>query len=403
MSYINDLRENRAKLIKDARELVEKCEAEKRSMNDEESTQWDTCIADSDKIVEDIKKAERQQELDREMADAAGKESEAREEAGKDPSKAKAEMELRAFQGFLDSGDKTELRALQMDSNEVGGFLVAPQQFVNQLIKFVDDEVFIRGMSTTFTLQGAHSMGAPSLDADPEDGTWTSEVGSVDEDTQMDFGNRELVPNQLTKLIKVSMKLTRNSLTPIDTLVAQRLAYKFGVTQEKAYLTGNGASQPLGVFTASANGITTGRDVSTGNTSTAIGADGLIEAKYACKGQYQRTGSWMFHRDAIKNIAKLKDGEGQYLWRPGLTESTPDMLLGRPINMSEFVPNTFTTGLYVGIFGDFTHYWIADSTQFELQRLNELFAANSQVGFIGRYWGDAMPVLEEAFSRVTLA
>jgi hypothetical protein len=60
-----------------------------------------------------------------------------------------------------------------------------------------------------------------------------------------------------------------------------RLAYKFGVTQEKAYLTGDGNQKPLGVFTASNDGISTGRDVSTGNTTTAITFDGLIEAKVA--------------------------------------------------------------------------------------------------------------------------
>jgi hypothetical protein len=39
----------------------------------------------------------------------------------------------------------------------------------------------------------------------------------------------------------------------------------------------------------------------------------------------------------------------------------------------------------------------------EVQRLEELYAATSQVGFIGRLESDGMPVLEEAFSRVKLA
>jgi hypothetical protein len=37
------------------------------------------------------------------------------------------------------------------------------------------------------------------------------------------------------------------------------------------------------------------------------------------------------------------------------------------------------------------------------QRLVELFAATNQVGFIGRRELDGMPVLSEAFVRVTLA
>jgi len=57
----------------------------------------------------------------------------------------------------------------------------------------------------------------------------------------------------------------------------------------------------------------------------------------------------------------------------------------------------------VGLLGDFSFYWIADSLQMEMQRLDELFAATNQVGFVGRLESDGMPVLEEAFVRVTLA
>jgi len=74
-----------------------------------------------------------------------------------------------------------------------------------------------------------------------------------------------------------------------------------------------------------------------------------------------------------------------------------------PISMSEYAPSTLTTGLYVGILGDFSNYWIADALDMQVQRLVELYAEANQVGFIGRLETDGMPVLEEAFSRVKLA
>ena len=46
--------------------------------------------------------------------------------------------------------------------------------------------------------------------------------------------------------------------------------------------------------------------------------------------------------------------------------------------------STFTLGLYVGIIGDFSRYWIADSLALQMQRLVELYAATNQVGIIGR-------------------
>ena len=71
--------------------------------------------------------------------------------------------------------------------------------------------------------------------------------------------------------------------------------------------------------------------------------------------------------------------------------------------ISEFAPNTFTTGKYVGLLGDFSNYWIVDALSMQMQRLSELYAETNQIGFIGRLETDGAPVLEEAFARVTLA
>ena len=143
--------------------------------------------------------------------------------------------------------------------------------------------------------------------------------------------------------------------------------------------------------------------MATGNETTTIGADGLINAKYALKAQYQKTARWIFHRDAISGIRKLKDDNEQYLWQPGLVADKPDTILELPFYMSEFAPNTFTTGKYVGIIGDFSFYWIADSMEFSIQVLKELYAESNQIGYIGRMECDAQPVLSEAFVRIKLA
>jgi HK97 family phage major capsid protein len=220
----------------------------------------------------------------------------------------------------------------------------------------------------------------------------------------MTFGKRELRPHPLAQYIKVSKKLIRASALGVEALVRDRLSYKAAVVMENAYLNGSGVNQPLGVFTALAGiGITTSRDVSTGNTVTEIKADGLIEAKYSIKPQYWPKLNWIFHRDGVKQIRKLKDGEGQYIWRAGISSDQGDSILDVPVKMSEYAPNTFTTGLYVGILGDFKKYWIADALGMEIQVLTELYAATNQNGYILRAESDGMPVIEEAFARVTLA
>jgi HK97 family phage major capsid protein len=206
----------------------------------------------------------------------------------------------------------------------------------------------------------------------------------------------------LAKRIKISNTLIRK-VPNSEALVRGRLVYKFGITEEKAYLTGSGAGQPLGIFTAHTDGIPTSRDVSTDNTTTAVTVDGLINAKYALKMQYWARARWMAHRDFYKMVAKLKDGDGQYLWRESARDGEPDRLLGLPAAMSEYAPSTFTTGQYVGAVGDFSTYWIADSLSMSMQRLVELYAETNQVGIIGRLESDGQPTLPEAFARVKLA
>ena len=71
--------------------------------------------------------------------------------------------------------------------------------------------------------------------------------------------------------------------------------------------------------------------------------------------------------------------------------------------MSEFAPNTFTNGLYVGLYGDLKYYWICDSLNMEIQVLAELYARTNQIDYISRIETDGAPVLSEAFARVTLA
>lgn len=400
---------------------------EKRSLTAEEEGQWESMTKDMEELEArkaELEKSEKRNQLlehkrleleasrgrktDPDPIEKPEQRSERKEE--EDPKKRRAAEYRTQFGRWMKCDIPTsefqsncEKRALQVDLPQFGGYITMPQEMVNQLIKFVDDLVFIRQKATKYAVPQAQSLGVPTLENDPADADWTGEILTGSEDSTMSFGKRQLTPHPMAKRIKVSRTLLRMATIGAESLVNERLAYKFAITEEKAFLTGTGAGQPLGVFTASNDGIGTGQDVSTDNTGTAITADGLINAKYALKAQYQNSAStaWGFSRTAVRNIRKLKDGNGQYLWQAGLG-GTPATILDIPYFQSEYVPATFTSGQYVGIIGDWKFYWIADALSMGVQRLEELYAATNQVGFIGRKEMDAMPVLDEAFVRVKL-
>ena len=354
-----------------------------------------------DRLGERIEKEERRQAVDRIFADQ--------------PASDASKPEHRAYDRYIRRGppiegtpEYGEFRALSADKLTEGGAMVAPEQAAEQVIAVLNT-LGVRNLATKFTVPFAESLGVPSVDTEIDDADWTTEIATGSEDSALKFGKRELHPHPIAKRVKASGKLIRRA-QQAERVINERLAYKFSVTLEKGYLTGDGAGKPLGLFTASAHGISTGRDISAGNTSAAITMDGLINAMYSVKSQYLSSPScrWLFHRDAVKAIRLLRDesggaGTGPYLWQPSTQAGQPDTLLGIPVISSEYVPATFTTGLYVGLIGDLSFYYVADALSMTIQRLNELYAATDEVGFIGRMESDGQPALEEAFARVKLA
>jgi len=416
---ILEKKKERAKIVHEARALLDKAEEEKRSFTAEEEEQYNRMDEDIDKLEVDIQRMEKQLDRERKLGERDADRLDDQQGKDKDKKRTLAEIvqdrsienirnteEYReAFGRFLSRGMSElaveEVRAMQADSDVGGGYLIAPQQMVMELLKEVDDIAVIRQYARVHQLQTAASLGAPTLDKDADDWDWTAELKTGSE-TEIEFGKRELRPHPLAKRAKISNTLLRKAAMGPEGIVRERLAYKLGVTQEKAYMTGDGVQKPLGVFTASADGISTDRDVSDGNTATEIGADNLINCKYALKAAYHPRARWIFHRLVLREIRKLKNGDGQYIWQQGITGGAPDRILEFPYTLSEFAPSTMTNGLYVGILGDFRYYWIVDALDMAIQRLVELYAETNQTGFIGRYEGDGMPVLEEAFVRVQL-
>ena len=431
---IKELREKRAKLVPRIRELADR----QAEWADEDRSNWKTVNDEYDALTAQIEAAEeaetvasRAQALEADMKKPAGdpdagredrdgsRPPESREQApaaieyrgqnlleaeGRDGEMLRARNEesyARAFRNLL-RGGSFEARALQADLDVQGGYLV-PTAMLAGILAAVDNLTFVRELATVLPpLTTADSLGVISLDADPADPTWTAEIKTGDEDSTTAFGKRELRPHPFAERIKLSKTLVRK-VPSIVPLVQQRLGYKFAVVEENAFLNGHGAEQPLGVFVASEHGISTDRDCSTDMAVDAITGDGLISCKHTLKSQYWPRSTWLFHSDALAMIRKLKDGEGQYLWQPGLQAGVPDRILERPYKTSEYAPNTFATGLYVGILADWSYYWIVDALTLTIQVLLELYAETNQNGYIGRKETDGMPVLEEAFVRLKTA
>jgi HK97 family phage major capsid protein len=395
------LMEKRAAALKAARDIHEKAVSENRDLGQEEQNSYDNALSEFKAIDGQIKTEERKDQLNK--MNVSSEILEVRKDA--------KEIELRkAFSEFVRNGNNSPqentYRALQQDNATQAGYLVAPQSFMAEMIQDMYRSTFFRQKARILpALVKSESLGIVSKTANMSSAAWGSEIGAPTADSSLAFGKREFRPRPATAEILVSKTLIRNAAISPEMVVREELAHQFADLQETAYFTGDGVNKPLGVFVASDNGISTDQDVSTGNTTTTITFDGLIEAKYKIvKTAYWPNLEWYFHPDAVKMLAKIKDGEGQYIWRSSVVQGEPDMLLSFPVNMSEFVPNTFTASQYVGLLGSLKDgYYIVDSLNMEIQALYELYARTNQVDFIARIETDGQPVKNECFARVKLA
>jgi HK97 family phage major capsid protein len=386
-------KQERATLTNSIRVLID--EYENKEMPGEKKEELVKLEKQFDETDALILREEKQLERERKIGE--------KQEEVKDETKDDA---VNLFSEYMITGSKKaydEYNALQQSNPTQAGYLVAPEKFQMELIRELADATFMRQKAKVLEpLQMAQSLGYPTRTAGMSSFAWGTEIQAPTADGSLAYGKREFKPIPGTSEILISKTLVRN-VASADTLIRGEIAEEVGGALETAYMTGSGAGQPLGVFTASSDGIPTSRDVSTGNTATEMKFDGLIEAQYSVKAQYQPRCEWIFHRDGVKQLRKLKNSDGQYIWQPSVTMGTPDMLLSKPVNVSEYAPNTFTTGLYVGLYGDLKYYWICDALTMEIQALMELYARTNQIDYITRLETDGAPVLSAAFARVKLA
>lgn len=323
-----------------------------------------------------------------------------------DSSTANNDTELRdKVTRWLRTGDDKELReTLQAGVAEAGGNTIAPQYLVKEIIKGLDSSVEIRKRAHIIpAMNGYASIGIPTLDNDLNDLDWTAEIAEVTEDKNMSFGKREMKANQLTKLVKISKRLIKQSNIDVQGLIQERIAYKLSSTLENNYLYGNGTEKPLGIFAQTSDNsssIPTDRDIAVGTTTAAITYDGLVDAVSGLKSGYQHGAVWMLNKKAVAALRKLKDKQDRPIWNESLQAGQPSMLLGIPVVQNDFIEDKLESTKYFGFLANLSHYWIMDSLSMELQVLYELYSATNQVGFQVGYYGDGAPVQKEAFVRL---
>ena len=255
-----------------------------------------------------------------------------------------------------------------IDAN--GGYLV-PDEYDSRLIQVLNEENVMRSLGTAITTSGEHKI---NIAATKPAAAWIEEGGALT------FGDATfdqiiLDAHKLHVAVKVTEELLYDNAFNLENYILEQFGKALANAEEDAFINGNGTAKPTGLL-HSVNGAATG--VTT--AGAAITADEIIDLIHSVKSGYRKKAVFLLNDSTVKNLRRLKDGNGQYLWQPGLKEGQPDKLLSYRLVTSAYMPEV-ASGAKPVLFGDFSSYWIADRQGRSFQRLNELYAATGQIGF----------------------
>ena len=272
-----------------------------------------------------------------------------------------------------------------------GGYLV-PEEFERQIVMGLDEANVVRGLAKVITTSAERKI---PVAATHSTAAWTAENGAYTP-SDPSFDQKTIDAYKLTDLVKVSIELLQDSMFDLEGYIAAEFGRAFGIAEEEAFCVGTGSGQPTGIFTVN------GGDVAfTAASSNAVTADELITLMYALKSPYRRNAKWLMNEATIASIRKLKDGNGVFMWQPSLQAGEPDRLLGYELYTSPYAPAMESDSLAIA-FGDFKNYWIADRSGRTVQRLNELYSTNGQVGFVATERVDGKVILHEGIKLIKM-
>ncbi len=389
---ILELREKRAKAWEAAKAFLDSHRNEKGVLSAEDDAAYTRMEQEITDLGKEIARMERQEAFERELSQpvnqAPDRASGIRQRGKEKTGRASEEYKTNFWNAMRSKVPlPSVVNALEEGTDSEGGYLV-PDEYERTLVEALEEENVFRQLANVIRT----SSGDRKIPVVATKGTasWIDEEGAYTESDDS-FGQVSIGAYKVGTMIKVSEELLNDSVFDLESYIAKEFARRIGAKEEEAFFTGDGSGKPLGVLAAT-GGAETGV---TAASSTAITADELMDLFYSLKSPYRKKAVWVLNDSTIKAVRKLKDSTGQYLWQPSLMAGTPDTLLGRPVKTSAYMP-VIAAGAKTIAFGDFSYYWIADRQGRSFKRLNELYAANGQVGFLGSQRVDGKLVLSEA-------
>lgn len=347
MKKLLELRQKKTELATQMRSLLTKAEEEKRSLSADESKQFDELRTQTDAIQADIVRYEAIADEERSQGDKSKPAND-----GKKVTNA----ELRHY---IMTGDT---RSLSTGVPADGGFTVIPD-LDKEIMRQLSDESEMRQICTVKTTSSNEykklvSVGGAAV-AHGEEGEARSETATP----KLEEVSIKLFP--IYAYPKTTQEILDFSDVDILGWLTEEISDTFVETEETDLVAGDGSKKAKG-FLSYPRASTADKTRPFGTlekmdaAGATVAADELIDLLFKLKKKYRKNAVWVMNSNTAASLQKLKNGNGDYIWRDGMQKGDPDMLLGKPVHYLENMPDA-AAGKPVLAVGDFKRgYFIVD-------------------------------------------
>jgi HK97 family phage major capsid protein len=259
--------------------------------------------------------------------------------------------------------------ALQTGSDPDGGYLV-PVEVDSRIIKKVYETSNLRALATVVSISGKE-LEIPRDEGEFGFGGWVGETTAPSETATSQFGVSKIAAHEMFVEPRASQNMLEDAGLDIEAWIAQKVGEKMGRIEATAFFTGTGVNQPRGLLTYPAGTANGQIEQVISGGATSITSDAIYNLVFALKDYYTANSRFLMKRTTVRDVLKLKDGQGNYLWQMGdIRGGQPATILGFPVERCEDMPTIAASSLSVA-FGDFrAAYTIVDRLGITLLRDN---------------------------------
>ena len=276
-------------------------------------------------------------------------------------------MYAKAYDGFMKHG--TTCNTLREGSDGEGGYLV-PDEFERRIVQAMAEKNVMRRLGTVMqterTMTFPIGKGIGFAEWVPEEGEFPIVAAEFDE--------VKLGAHKVATSIRVSDELLEDSVFDLEEFIIKEFAQRIGEAEEEAFIHGDGLAKPLGIIHQLEREVITEK---AGKIST----DDLLELKHAIPSKYRKDAVFLMHDSTLRELFKLRTGEGQYIWYENPKKNIPLAIFSHRVIICPSMP-TIESGKPPILFGDFKHFVIGDRKHRRIKRLTEVHAQQGQVAYI---------------------